>query len=262
MRTTTISGTREHERNGFTFTELLVVVFVLVLLGTLTLLAVSTKNTLAVQQTECSRNLKESTTPVLLYAADTGSLPPDPTSWMKTLSSYNPQAAQLLVCPSAATAPSGTGSTAGNADTMWRWSASGEVWLGSFALNGWLYTGSFAQGFPLNYFKTISSVQKPALTPVLADSIWVDLWPNSTDLPARNLYSGGPLSLSGMPRCTISRHGGVDPASAPRSVPPASPLPGAINIGMADGHVETVRLEKLWTYYWHRNWQPPPVRPP
>ena len=35
----------------------------------------------------------------------------------------------------------------------------------------------------------------------------------------------------------------------------------SIVMGMADGHVEMVRLENLWQYYWHLNWLPPATRP-
>jgi hypothetical protein len=30
---------------------------------------------------------------------------------------------------------------------------------------------------------------------------------------------------------------------------------------MADGHVELVKLERLWQYYWHMDWAPPATRP-
>jgi hypothetical protein len=30
---------------------------------------------------------------------------------------------------------------------------------------------------------------------------------------------------------------------------------------MADGHVQKVKLENLWQYYWHLNWDPPATRP-
>ena len=38
-------------------------------------------------------------------------------------------------------------------------------------------------------------------------------------------------------------------------------MPGAINMGLADGHTELVKLEDLWKYYWRLDWQPPAVRP-
>ena len=59
-----------------------------------------------------------------------------------------------------------------------------------------------------------------------------------------------------MGRVLIDRHGGVPPARAPTNVPRNSRLPGAINLGMFDGHVELAPLQNLWLYYWHLNWQP------
>jgi prepilin-type N-terminal cleavage/methylation domain-containing protein len=31
-------------------------------------------------------------------------------------------------------------------------------------------------------------------------------------------------------------------------------MSGAINMGLADGHTELVKLEDLWKYYWHLDW--------
>ncbi len=64
-----------------------------------------------------------------------------------------------------------------------------------------------------------------------------------------------------MGRCTIDRHGAGSPAAAPRIFNTTQLLPGALNIGMADGHVEFVKLENLWQCYWHLNWNPPSPRP-
>jgi len=63
-----------------------------------------------------------------------------------------------------------------------------------------------------------------------------------------------------MSNFTISRHG-----SRPRSIPtkfnPADKLPGAINLSFYDGHVEQVKLERLWSLYWHKDYVPPAKRP-
>jgi hypothetical protein len=32
-------------------------------------------------------------------------------------------------------------------------------------------------------------------------------------------------------------------------------------LGMTDGHIEQVRLDKLWFYYWHRDYLLPAKRP-
>ena len=59
-----------------------------------------------------------------------------------------------------------------------------------------------------------------------------------------------------------AHHEANRPASVPRKVAPGSKLPGAIDIGMADGHAELVPLERLWTLSWHLDHQIPAVRPP
>lgn len=57
------------------------------------------------------------------------------------------------------------------------------------------------------------------------------------------------------------RHKFNNPKSAPRNHPPGSPLPGGIIMSFADGHVEPVKLEKLWSFSWHLGYVAPPTRP-
>jgi len=100
-------------------------------------------------------------------------------------------------------------------------------------------------------------------TPAFADGVspwWV--WPTEKDLPASNLQTGqtGGGFVPGMSMLTIPRHG-----SRPRSVPTNQSshdkLPGGINVSFYDGHVALVPLEGLWQLEWHRDYQPPAVRP-
>lgn len=56
-----------------------------------------------------------------------------------------------------------------------------------------------------------------------------------------------------------SRHGGTSPARAPAQHLRRATT--AIHIGFFDGHTELVKLEKLWTYSWHRDWDTPARRP-
>jgi hypothetical protein len=176
----------------------------------------------------------------------------------------------LVICPSAPlhNPPPVSGNREGAADQAWvRWAGDGTVmFTGSYGYNGWLYqdiSKYFASSAPEKFVFTKNSIQNPSLTPVFVDADWVGLTPKETDPPARNLYAGrafgGPGSMS---RCTIARHGGVNPASAPRAVAPGQKMPGAINLGAADGRAQLVPLENLWNFYWHLNWQPPAVRPP
>ena len=108
------------------------------------------------------------------------------------------------------------------------------------------------------------------------DSIWINLDPMEMDAPNNNLYnpagvsatSSGSLSSEGMPRICVARHGGRAAGSAPTQVTVQNvggtvgwALPGTINMGFVDGHVEQVRLQNLWTYYWHLNWKPAAAPP-
>ena len=90
------------------------------------------------------------------------------------------------------------------------------------------------------------------------DSMWVDGWPPATDRPARNLHVGsngnsGDNAMMG--RFTIPRHAFT--GSAPGRFDPKNTLPGATNGVCADGHADLVKLEKLWDFYWHKDYVPP-----
>jgi prepilin-type processing-associated H-X9-DG protein len=66
--------------------------------------------------------------------------------------------------------------------------------------------------------------------------------------------------VPGMGIFTIPRHGSR-PRKVPRDFPPNQTLPGAINMSFYDGHVEQVKLERLWSLYWHKDYVPPAKRP-
>jgi len=171
------------------------------------------------------------------------------------------------LCPSALEkSPKPTASTWGTAAESWFWKGvAPDVLSGGFTFNGWFYSDDkyFYTGADLaRHFVKDSTVQRPALTPVFADSIWVDFWPRPTDAPARDLFNGDKSPGVGtIGRITIARHGGRSAASAPRNVPSGSRLLGFVDLAIFDGHVEKVRLEKLWTFYWYYDYQTPLSRP-
>ncbi len=90
--------------------------------------------------------------------------------------------------------------------------------------------------------------------------MWVDAWPNATDLPARNLYEGDGVA-GGIGRYCIARPAIRSAKSAPKRMAPGERLPGAVNMACMDGHVETAKLDKLWDFYWHKDYVPPTTRP-
>jgi prepilin-type N-terminal cleavage/methylation domain-containing protein len=266
-----------NKRRAFTLIELLVVIAIIAILAAMLLPALTAAKQRA-RRIQCVSNLKQLTLSTFLYWTDYGkALPYYPNGpsgavelWMGTLISYHAQVNAVRLCPSAPEKlPLVDASSLGTANIAWCWSEQrSTTYWGSYAFNGWLYSGDDPyHNTPADAPKRIlkdTDIQKTSLTPVLIDSTWVDAWPQATDQPARDLYNGDQnWTLGEIGRNMIYRHGG-HPATGPGSyiVPRGQRLPGAVNVGCADAHVDQAQLENLWNYYWHRNYQPPSPRPP
>jgi prepilin-type N-terminal cleavage/methylation domain-containing protein len=262
-------------RAAFTLIELLVVIAIIAILAALLLPALSSAK-LRAQRVQCTSNLKQMTLSGMLYWTDYSKMLPyypfGPNGyaqlWMATLINYHAQVNQVRVCPSAREKkPLSDATTWGTADIAWAWANGPPTYRGSYAFNGWLYSGDdpYHDGTadaPKRVQKD-TAIQVPALTPVFADSIWVDCWPEPTDPPARDLYNGDQSGgIGAIGRYTIARHSGKAASAAPRTWPPRQRLPAGIDVGCADGHVDQAQLEKLWNYYWYRGYQVPATRPP
>lgn len=266
-----VSGvpTKSSCKGGFNLIELLVVIAIIAILAALLLPALSAAKRKA-RETQCRNNVRQLTLASSIYASETdvhaAYVSPEDTLglWMGMASNYKHQK-QILICPMTHE-PETRQNLAGAADLTWSWrgqtASLPELYVGSYAFNGWLYDRATYAGakHPEFMMSKQSRIKKPSQTPVFLDANWVDLWPLESDSPSHDLYFGG-SGQEGMARCTIARHGNGDPAKAPRAFDTRQRLPGAIVIGMADGHVEMAKLENLWSYYWHLNWSPPTKRP-
>jgi prepilin-type N-terminal cleavage/methylation domain-containing protein/prepilin-type processing-associated H-X9-DG protein len=145
--------------------------------------------------------------------------------------------------------------------------------IGSYLHNGWLAAqGWWWESEPVsndpivkNVFRSEDEIEDPSRTPLFADGVATLLLfpgPAETELPASNLVFGnrnvdfGPI----MANFTIPRHGSR-PSMVSTNFDSTNKLPGSINIGFYDGHVEPVKLERLWQLNWHKNWRTPAKRP-
>ncbi|MBI2924264.1 MAG: type II secretion system protein [Verrucomicrobia bacterium] len=200
------------------------------------------------------------------------------------------------ICPSAPLVPlsqdtrrfgpglshAGTVNSAWRVTGPWPWTWWGGWWeaepgppvtretrVGSYSPNHWLGGGWWGWGWGgpgpwrESGFRMEGEIARPSQTPVFADGItysWV--WSRANDLPAANLQTGETQGgyHPGMSMLTVPRHGSR-PNRIPTNHRPQDTLPGAINVAFYDGHVETVKLERLWQLEWHRDYRPPAKRP-
>ena len=196
----------------------------------------------------CQSNLKQLGYIFLTYADNNnGNMPPTSSEWPAILQLRCDNSEGVNCCP-VATKPVSEGgqhpfAAYFSGGVAFPPTGGPDGYSGSYGINGWVCNPPPEKtinslGLPTaNNWKTVN-VKGGNNIPLLLDSMWIDSYPDNTNIPPpfdSDFFGNGPMGSRQMRFFCINRHDGF------------------INSVFLDFSVRKIGLKELWKLKWHRN---------
>jgi len=244
-------GVKSVKKKAFTLIELLVVIAIIALLLSVLVPSLQKVKRKA-REVICRNNQKQLATGYALFLENNNQrmFAYSDKRWMKHIEDQIGDSDEIRYCPETAgkadesltLAKANAAAVFGTSRMPWASPIESDYQAGSYCFNGWLY-GSVSSHVPAgkskDIYKSTGDVKVSFRTPLFMRGNFIDVWAQNTN-SVRGMvdYATGETDPEAteyaMGRMLLDRHD------------------MKTNVAFFDGHVEDMKLEKLWTLQWNR----------